>query len=65
MSLQTPCPHSGRRPVHEFMDGEVADVRVTDPDARDVERAFTRNNPDGLTTLASRRRLPLMANSAP
>ena len=52
MSLQTPCPHCRRRPVHEFMYGEVADVpeSIADPDARDLDRAFMRSNPAGLTT---------------
>ena len=52
MSLQIPCPHCGPRPVHEFMYAEVADVpeSITDPDARDLDRAFMRSNPAGLTT---------------
>jgi len=34
------------------MYGEVADVpeSITDPDARDLDRAFMRSNPAGLTT---------------
>jgi len=34
------------------MYGEVAEVpeSITDPDARDLDRAFMRNNPAGLTT---------------
>ena len=52
MSLQIPCPHCGPRPVHEFLYVEVAEVpeSITDADARDLDRAFMRNNPAGLTS---------------
>lgn len=52
MSLQIPCPHCGLRPVHEFVYGEIPVVpaSITDVDARDVDRAFMRNNPEGVAT---------------
>ena len=51
MSLIIPCPHCGARPVQEFVYGEIPVVPddLTDPDARDVDRAFMRANPEGPT----------------
>ncbi|MFT5240942.1 MAG: heterotetrameric sarcosine oxidase delta subunit [Candidatus Promineifilaceae bacterium] len=50
MSLQIECPNCGRRPVEEFAYGEIPVVpeTITDPDARDVDRAFMLNNPEGV-----------------
>ena len=52
MSLQIPCPTCGRRPVHEFVYGEIPVVpdSIVEPDARDLDRAFMHNNPEGPTT---------------
>jgi sarcosine oxidase subunit delta len=46
------CPHCGARSVEEFVYGEVPVVpdSITDPDARDVDRAFMRANPQGVQT---------------
>lgn len=52
MSLRIPCPHCGARAVEEFVYGEIPTVpeSITDPDERDLDRAFMRNNPEGPTT---------------
>lgn len=52
MSMQIPCPHCGKRPIQEFSYGEIPVVPddITDPDARDLDRAFMRANPEGPTT---------------
>jgi heterotetrameric sarcosine oxidase delta subunit len=52
MSLRLPCPHCGHRPVEEFVHGEVPAVpeSITDPDARDLDRAFMRDNAEGAIT---------------
>jgi sarcosine oxidase subunit delta len=45
------CPHCGERPIEEFIYGEIPTVpeSITDPDARDIDRAFMRSNPEGIT----------------
>ena len=50
MSIRIPCPHCGERPVQEFVYGEIPVVpdTITDPDARDLDRAFMRANPEGV-----------------
>lgn len=50
MSIQIPCPHCGSRPIQEFVYGEIPVVpdTITDPDDRDLDRAFMRNNPEGV-----------------
>lgn len=52
MSLQIPCPSCGRRPVEEFVHGEVPRVpeSITDQDDRDLDRAFMRENTEGVVT---------------
>lgn len=52
MSLRIPCPHCGRRPIEEFVHGEVPAVpdSITDRDDRDLDRAFMRDNPEGVVT---------------
>lgn len=52
MSLQIPCPNCGRRPVHEFVHGEVPRVpeSITNQDERDLDRAFMRENIEGVVT---------------
>ncbi len=51
MNIHIPCPHCGLRPIQEFVYGEIPDVpaTITDPDARDLDRAFMRKNPEGPT----------------
>ena len=51
MSLQIPCPHCGLRPIDEFTYGEILRVpeTITDEDARDLDRAFMHENPEGPT----------------
>ena len=50
MSLQISCPNCGSRPIEEFVFGEIPSVpdSITDPEARDVDRAFMHANPEGL-----------------
>ena len=52
MSLQIDCPHCGRRPLEEFLYGEIPSVpdSVTDADARDLDRGFMHDNPEGPAT---------------
>ena len=52
MSLRLPCPHCGRRPIEEFVHGEVPTVPdfITDADDRDLDRAFMRENAEGVVT---------------
>lgn len=52
MSLQLNCPMCGRRPVEEFIYGEIPVVPdvIVDADARDVDRAFMHSNPEGPLT---------------
>ena len=52
MSLQIICPTCGRRPVEEFIYGEIPVVpdEIVDADARDVDRSFMHGNPEGLIT---------------
>jgi heterotetrameric sarcosine oxidase delta subunit len=46
------CPHCGERPIEEFIYGEIPTVpeSITDLDARDIDRAFMRSNPEGIST---------------
>lgn len=50
MSIQITCPNCGTRPVEEFVYGEIPVVpeTITDPEARDFDYAFMRNNPEGI-----------------
>lgn len=52
MNIQIPCPNCGARPIQEFMYGEIPVVpeTLTDADARDLDRAFMRNNVEGINT---------------
>ena len=54
MSIKIPCPHCGPRPIQEFIYGEIPIVpdEITDPDERDLDRAFMLNNPEGVQTEA-------------
>jgi sarcosine oxidase, subunit delta len=50
--LRLPCPQCGVRAVVEFRYGEIPTVpeELTDPAARDLDRAFMRTNPEGIVT---------------
>ena len=50
--MHLPCPHCGTRPITEFLYGELTSVpdSIAEEDARDVDRAFMRNNPQGVQT---------------
>jgi heterotetrameric sarcosine oxidase delta subunit len=52
MSIILICPTCGPRPIEEFEYGEIAVVpdSITDPDERDLDRAFMRSNPEGPQT---------------
>ncbi len=52
MSLEIDCRQCGRRPVAEFMFGEIPRVpdELTDPDERDLDRAFMHENAEGPVT---------------
>jgi heterotetrameric sarcosine oxidase delta subunit len=51
MSIQIHCPNCGRRPLEEFLYGEVpAESSIADDDARNVDRVFMQDNVEGLTT---------------
>lgn len=52
MSIEIECPHCGRRPLEEFLYGEILGVpdSITDPDERDLDRAFMHDNPAGPVT---------------
>lgn len=54
MSLNIECGHCGKRPVEEFAFGEVPVVpdSLTDPDERDLDRAYFRHNTEGVQTEA-------------
>ena len=49
MSIVIHCPNCGARPIEEFLYGEVPVVpdSITDPDARDLDRAFMHDNCEG------------------
>ena len=50
--LRLPCPTCGVRPVTEFRYGEIPSVpnTITDPMARDLDRAYMRDNLAGVVT---------------
>lgn len=50
MSIQITCPHCGKRPLEEYVYGEIPEVpdTITDPDEWDIDRAFMLNNPEGV-----------------
>jgi sarcosine oxidase subunit delta len=53
MGLRITCPTCGERPVEEYRYGgeiPVVPATITDPDARDVDRAFFFGNPEGPCT---------------
>lgn len=52
LRLRIPCRQCGVRLVEEFVYGEITATpdRITDPDARDVDRAFMHSNIEGIVT---------------
>jgi sarcosine oxidase subunit delta len=50
MSIKISCPNCGKRPIEEFVYGELPRVpdHITDTDARDIDRAFMMSNPAGV-----------------
>lgn len=50
MSLMIECPNCGKRPLTEFLYGEIPEVpeSMTDADARDIDRAFMLKNVEGV-----------------
>jgi heterotetrameric sarcosine oxidase delta subunit len=52
MSIRIPCPNCGQRPIEEFVYGEIPVVpdSLSDPDERDLDRAFMHENSEGPTT---------------
>ena len=50
MSIQITCPTCGERPVEEFAYGAVPVVpnAITDHEERDFDRAFIRDNVEGV-----------------
>jgi heterotetrameric sarcosine oxidase delta subunit len=49
LRLRIACPHCGIRALDEFLYGEIpaTPAALTDPDARDVDRAFMHENAEG------------------
>jgi sarcosine oxidase, subunit delta len=52
MSMTLTCPHCGTRSIEEYVYGEVPVVpdTITDPDARNIDQSFMRNNTLGVQT---------------
>jgi len=52
MSIHLDCPHCGRRVLEEFVYGEIPSppATLTDPEQRNLDRAFMLTNPEGPTT---------------
>ena len=52
MNISIPCPHCGPRPIQEFIHGEIPVVAasITDEEQRDLDRAFMRENREGVIT---------------
>ncbi|MGA1369656.1 MAG: sarcosine oxidase subunit delta [Blastocatellia bacterium] len=52
MNIPIPCPHCGLRPIQEFIHGEIPVVpdSITEEESRDLDRAFMRDNRDGVIT---------------
>jgi heterotetrameric sarcosine oxidase delta subunit len=50
--LRISCPHCGVRAIEEFVYGEILTppATLTDPDARDLDRAFMHTNTEGIVT---------------
>lgn len=49
MTMRVPCPNCGPRSIEEWVHGEIPVVphTITDPDARDVDRAYMHTNAPG------------------
>lgn len=52
MNIPIPCPHCGLRPIQEFIHGEIPVVpdSITEEEERDLDRAFMRENREGVIT---------------
>ena len=52
MSIRIDCSNCGRRPIEEFIYGEIPEVpaSIVDADARNLDRVFMLGNPEGATT---------------
>ena len=52
MSIRITCPNCGTRPIQEYIYGEIHNVpdSITDVDARDLDRVFMHDNPEGPTS---------------
>ena len=52
MNIPIPCPHCGLRPIQEFIHGEIPVVpdSITEEESRDLDRAFMRENREGVIT---------------
>ncbi|MEM9202102.1 MAG: sarcosine oxidase subunit delta [Actinomycetota bacterium] len=50
MSLRIPCPTCGPLPIDHWVHGEIPVVpdSITEPDARDLDRAYMHNNERGV-----------------
>lgn len=50
MSLRIPCPICGDRSIEEWVHGAIPVVpdSIEDPDLRDVDRGYMRNNEHGV-----------------
>lgn len=50
MSIQITCPHCGKRPIEEYVYGEVPVVpqSIVDLDERDIDRAYNLHNTEGV-----------------
>ncbi|MEM9519226.1 MAG: sarcosine oxidase subunit delta [Actinomycetota bacterium] len=50
MSLRIPCPTCGPLPIDHWVHGEIPVVpdTISDPDGRDVDRAYMHNNEHGV-----------------
>jgi heterotetrameric sarcosine oxidase delta subunit len=51
MNIFLPCPTCGKRPIQEFIYGEIpTPPEHLSGDALDLDRAFMRTNPEGIST---------------
>ena len=50
MSISLNCPHCGKRPIEEFLYGDIPVVpdEVVGEDARDLDFAFMKSNVEGV-----------------
>jgi sarcosine oxidase subunit delta len=50
MSVEIPCSNCGRRPIEEYIYGEIPRVpeSITDVNERDIDRGFMHDNREGI-----------------